>query len=1044
MFFTLFLACIDADDLSKAIENNQKETECNEINPEFPCEETIVYDKDGDGYVLDEYTDASGLTGGDCDDEDASIHPDAEDIWYDGVDSNCDERNDYDKDGDGYVLDEYTDVSGFTGGDCDDEDASIHPDTEDIWYDGVDSNCDGADDFDQDNDGFISEEHAELSPLTVGDCDDQDSTVYEGAEDTWYDGIDSNCDGADDFDQDSDGFISEEHAERSPLAVGDCDDQDNSIYDGAVELCDGKWNNCILKDAISIAPDDEIDNDNDGYIECSIEDPSIFEDSLILGGNDCDDSKASVYLGATELCDNLDNDCDGLFLDTEIDHDGDGAIECDPTGQNGSTEYWGPEVPNFGDCDEENPLRNEFLEEICDGIDNDCDQLIDEALPVIHAGYYDEDGDGYGTTNTTTILHCGVPPEGYSILAGDCNDSDASIKPEIVCDGVDNDCDNVPEVVIYATSELDYPSNATRFCISNEETLYTNVQFPNGIDLYFYPYANNVTDADPVISCGATGGHAWEFSGGQRRNIEIHGITFADCTIQSPIKTSSPGIFILDDVTFSSNIGQAGGALNISDNTTSFTTNVFIKNSVFFENSSIVGGAIYLKDARLQVEDSVFTSNTALNSPPSGTLSSLQKKYGGAIYAEASTANNARLNVKNTIFEDNIAENGGAISITSAPLDIENSDFYENEATYQGGAIKTDQTNFILSKSYFYGNTAHLGSAIRMRQSISDISATTFAEHIDTIDGVVHIEEGSPHKLYNTTFTDNESEMNSTLQVRGNPNSNTYLEIHNSYFSRNIAPIGGMSIYRVQMNLRNTILSYNQSIGPETEVTPDPLDPSNIIPDNYVGGAFFDTLLAGSIIDGLTVDNNSAISAHGTAIGGIKINEGSFTQAGVQVSNSIVSNNIATTEGDLYCQNCTDPFAGIAYVTWNAVNTYGNRKYDSTNNVYVPNNTSVMSGTYPLTHFEPIYKTNTSNMNQDYRLDTSTDVALLDEGYVTPSLGMDPFKETRSYGAYGGNLADKWDLDGDGYMFCYSLEAELDCECLDQNDFVENTDICEP
>ena len=43
--------------------------------------------------------------------------------------------------------------------------------------------------------------------MTVGDCNDEDASIYVGADDTWYDGIDSNCDGANDYDQDGDGVV---------------------------------------------------------------------------------------------------------------------------------------------------------------------------------------------------------------------------------------------------------------------------------------------------------------------------------------------------------------------------------------------------------------------------------------------------------------------------------------------------------------------------------------------------------------------------------------------------------------------------------------------------------------------------------------------------------------------------------------------------------------------------------------------------------------------------------------------------------------------
>ncbi|MFO0004748.1 MAG: putative metal-binding motif-containing protein, partial [bacterium] len=89
---------------------------------------TVEYGTDWDG---DGYTDTA-LSGTDCDDGDASINPGAAEIWYDGVDQDCDRRSDYDADRDGYGSDAYW------GRDCDDFDATINPAAAEVWYDGVD------------------------------------------------------------------------------------------------------------------------------------------------------------------------------------------------------------------------------------------------------------------------------------------------------------------------------------------------------------------------------------------------------------------------------------------------------------------------------------------------------------------------------------------------------------------------------------------------------------------------------------------------------------------------------------------------------------------------------------------------------------------------------------------------------------------------------------------------------------------------------------------------------------------------------------------
>ena len=121
--------------------------------------------------------------------------------------------------------DGFDDEALTAGDDCNDDDASINPGADETWYDGVDQDCAGDDDYDQDGDGAQAEGEIEGGD----DCDDTEPRAFPGNEEVWYDGIDGNCNGDDDYDQDGDGYQAEDEIEGGE----DCDDLDGSKYPGA-------------------------------------------------------------------------------------------------------------------------------------------------------------------------------------------------------------------------------------------------------------------------------------------------------------------------------------------------------------------------------------------------------------------------------------------------------------------------------------------------------------------------------------------------------------------------------------------------------------------------------------------------------------------------------------------------------------------------------------------------------------------------------------------------------------------------------------------
>jgi putative metal-binding protein len=144
--------------------------------------------------------------------------------------------------------------------------------------------------------------------------------------------------------------------------------------------------------------DNTVDIDGDGYTQ---------------GEGDCLDTDPEIHPGALdETCDGVDNDCDGV-VDNPFNLDGDPVSTCN------------------GDCDDTNPDRYPGAVELPNGLDDDCDNIADN-----HTENFDDDGDGFSEVN------------------GDCNDQEPLIGPASVevpiktdedgvesPEGVDNDCD---------------------------------------------------------------------------------------------------------------------------------------------------------------------------------------------------------------------------------------------------------------------------------------------------------------------------------------------------------------------------------------------------------------------------------------------------------------------------------------------------------------------------------------------------------------------------------------------------------------------------
>ncbi|MFT6143298.1 MAG: MYXO-CTERM domain-containing protein [Myxococcota bacterium] len=333
---------------------------------------------------------------------------------------------------------------------CLGDDAS--PDTDDDGICEDIDQCVGDDAFpDTDDDGICEDIDLCLGDDASGDsdedgyCDDLDCGVNE---DTRYPGAEELCNGLDD---DCDEWVPEGEVDVDGDLVlvcgGDCDDAAASVYEGAPELCDAVDNDCDG----DIDEDFEDTNDND-ILDCAEVDED--EDGFFPYDGDCDNTDASVYVGAPELCDGLDNNCDGTIPVDERDVDGDNLYECN------------------GDCDDAVATTYDGAPELCDDVDNDCDNGVDE-------DYEDSNEDG-----VVDCLEQDVDGDGFTPSQGDCDDNEASANASAdeICDGLDNDCDgDVPE------DEQDLDEDGVRVCDGdcddgNSDVYPGNTEVNDGID----------------------------------------------------------------------------------------------------------------------------------------------------------------------------------------------------------------------------------------------------------------------------------------------------------------------------------------------------------------------------------------------------------------------------------------------------------------------------------------------------------------------------------------------------------------------------------
>lgn len=439
--------------------------------------------------------------------------------------------------------------------------------------------------------------------------------------------------------------------------------------------------------------------------------------------SDCDDTDSSVNPDAVELCDAVDNDCDGS-VDPDssadartwyIDADGDGFG--DPSNSSLSCHAPTGSVAEPTDCDDADADVSPAAIEVCDTIDNDCDGAVDPDTSSDAGSWYaDVDGDGFGDAADEQKA-CSAP-DGFVATAGDCDDAAPGVNPAAteVCDSVDNDCDpatsqtgmvqftNASTGVVsdvsssYAgssTTPIEHTVSTAGELLFCEGTYYVDLTISADVSLFGVS-----GDASDVVLDGA-GLNTVLYVDTDGVTLQVQDLSIENGAADTELVSSYIGAgglncpvisdVILDNVVVSDSTGTWGGGLSF------YSCDLTATELVVQDNSATRGGGVFTLFSVVRLEESQVIRNTASSD-------------GGGLFFYGSGNGSFPVDLVNSEVRENDSVDGGGMYAHAALVTQTGTAIDDNTALLDGGAVYLSKSDYICdgsgNPSTLHGNAA--------------------------------------------------------------------------------------------------------------------------------------------------------------------------------------------------------------------------------------------------------------------------------------------------------------------------------------------------